>query len=184
MSQAWHKENVSCIITARISNIANPSSIQDKCCIWIYTTSQWALLTVESLWLSGRASDCEIRRSEVWFLKGTQNFSFVLHSWQVKKNIFFPQYTPGIKIYIQTKRNKFWRGGRIVVYHDRLETLPQAAPAQENFDNVKKLSLHLSTSNSSRVVLWGNFQGVVRSLFLSWERGRVRAFLISLLLWP
>ena len=100
------------------------------------------------------------------------------------KKHFFPQYTPGIKIYIQTKRNKFWRGGRIVVYHDRLETLPQAAPAQENFDNVKKLSLHLSTSNSSRVVLWGYFQGVVRSLFLSWERGRVRAFLISLLLWP
>ena len=95
------------------------------------------------------------------------------------KKHFFPQYTPGIKIYIQTKRNKFWRGGRIVVYHDRLETLPQAAPAQENFDNVKKLSLHLSHSNSSKVVLWGYFQGAIRSLFLSWERGRVQAFLIN-----
>ena len=111
LSQAWHKENVSCIITARISNIVNPSSIQDKCCIWIYTTSQWALLTVESLWLSGRASDCEIRRSEVWFLKGTQNFSFVLHSWQVKKT-FFSQYTPGIKIYIQTNLEKQVLKGR------------------------------------------------------------------------
>ena len=40
-----------------------------------------------------------------------------------------------------------------MVYHDRLEALPQAAPAQENFDNVKKLSLYLSNSNSSRVVL-------------------------------
>ena len=29
-----------------------------------------------------------------------------------------------------------------MVYHDRLETLPQAALAQENFDSVKKLSLH------------------------------------------
>ena len=95
------------------------------------------------------------------------------------KKHFFPQYTPGIKIYIQTKRNKFWRGGRIVVYHDRLETLPQAAPAQENFDNVKKLSLYLSNSNSSRVVLWGYFQGAIRSLFLSWERRRVQAFLIN-----
>ena len=171
-------------LTARISNIADPSSIQDKCCIWTYMTSQWALLTKESLWLSGRASDCEIRRSEVWFLKGTQNFSFLSYTRDKSKKHFFPQYTPGIKIYIQTKRNKFWRGGRIVVYHDRLETLPQAAPAQENFDNVKKLSLYLSNSNSSRVVLWGYFQGVIGSLFLSWERGRVRAFLISLLLWP
>ena len=99
---------------------------------------------------------------------------------------FSPQYTPCIKIYIQTKRNKFWRGGEvwhkvklIVVNHDRLETLPQAAPAQENFDSVKKLSLHLSHSNSSKVVLWGYFQGAIRSLFLSWERGRVQAFLIN-----
>ena len=97
-------------LTARISNIANPSSIQDKCRIWIYMTSQWALLTKESLWLSGRASDCEIQRSEVWFLMGTQNFFFVPHSWQVKKH-FSPQYTPCIKIYIQTKRKNFLRGG-------------------------------------------------------------------------
>ena len=142
-------------------------------------TSQWVLLTIESLWLSGRASDCEIWRSEVWFLKGTLIFFFVPHLWQVKKKHFSPQYTPCIKIYIQTKRNKFWRGGRIVVYHDRPETLPQAAPAQENFDNVKKFSLHLSHSNSSKVVLWGYFQGAIRSLFLSWERGRVQAFLIN-----
>ena len=29
---------------------------------------------MESLWLSGRASECEIQRSEVQFLVGTQNF--------------------------------------------------------------------------------------------------------------
>ena len=40
-----------------------------------------------------------------------------------------------------------------MVYHDRLETLPQAALAQENFDSVKKFSLHLSHSNPSKVVL-------------------------------
>ena len=80
-------------LTARISNIADPSSIQDKCCIWTYMTSQWALLTIGSLWLSGRASDCEIQRSEVWFLKGTQNFFFVSHLWQVKNTFFSTIYS-------------------------------------------------------------------------------------------
>ena len=34
----------------------------------------------ESLWLSGKASEREIRRSEVRFLMGTQNFFFVPRS--------------------------------------------------------------------------------------------------------
>ena len=42
---------------------------------------------MESLWLSGRASERGIRRSEVRFLVKTQNFFFVPHSWQDEKNI-------------------------------------------------------------------------------------------------
>mgnify|MGYP006963848294 CR=1 FL=1 len=55
---------------------ADPRSIQDACHIW---TSEWALLTIDSLWLSGRASECGIQRSEVQFLIRTQNFFFVPH---------------------------------------------------------------------------------------------------------
>ena len=42
----------------------------------------WALLTLESLWLSGRALECAIQRSEV------QLFFFVPHLWQDKKMSF------------------------------------------------------------------------------------------------
>ena len=38
-------------------------------------------------WLSGRASERGIRRSEVRFLVGTQNFFFVLRSWQDEKHL-------------------------------------------------------------------------------------------------
>ena len=41
----------------------------------------WALLTLESLWLSGRALECAIQRSEV------QLFFFVPHLWQDKKRL-------------------------------------------------------------------------------------------------
>ena len=44
---------------------ADPNSMQDK-----------ALLTIESLWLSDRVSECRIQRSEVWLLIGTQNFFY------------------------------------------------------------------------------------------------------------
>ena len=50
-------------------DIADPSSMQAAC------------------QLSGRASERGIRRSEVWFLMGTQNFFFVPRSWQ-DENIF------------------------------------------------------------------------------------------------
>ena len=42
--------------------------MQDACHIW---TLKCALLTIKSLWLSGRASEHRIQRSEVWFLMGT-----------------------------------------------------------------------------------------------------------------
>ena len=42
---------------------------------------------VESLWLSGRASQHGIRRSEFRFLMGTQNFFFVPRLWQDEKHL-------------------------------------------------------------------------------------------------
>ena len=42
---------------------------------------------MESLWLSGRASERGIRKSEVRFLMGTQNFFFVPRSWQYEKHL-------------------------------------------------------------------------------------------------
>ena len=54
-----------------LSTLSDPRSMQDACHSW---TSQWNLLTVESLWLSGRASERGIRRSEVCSLMGTQIF--------------------------------------------------------------------------------------------------------------
>ena len=50
-------------------------------------TSQWTLLTVESLWLSDRASEHGIRGTEVRFLIGTQNFFFVSRLWQDEKHL-------------------------------------------------------------------------------------------------
>lgn len=47
-----------------------------------------ALLTVESLWLSGRASLCGTRRFEVRFVTETQNSFFISRSWQDEKNTF------------------------------------------------------------------------------------------------
>ena len=55
--------------TLRI-DIADPSSMQGV----------YHINFVQSLWLSGRASECEIRGSEVRFIMGTQNFFFVPRS--------------------------------------------------------------------------------------------------------
>ena len=66
-------------------NITDPCSMQDTCHIW---TSKWALHSIESLWLSVRASECGIRRSEVKFLMRTQNFFFVSCLWQDEKYSF------------------------------------------------------------------------------------------------
>ena len=46
------------------------------------------LLTIESLWLSGRASEHGIWRTEVRFLMGTQNFSLSHTCAKTKKNLF------------------------------------------------------------------------------------------------
>ena len=43
----------------------------------------------QSLWLSGRASELGIWRSEVWFLMGTQSVSFVPCLWQDEKYLFY-----------------------------------------------------------------------------------------------
>ena len=64
-------------------DIADPSSMQDACDMNFVTDS----LTVESLWLSGRASERGIRRSEVRFLMRTLYFLSVPRSWQDEKNI-------------------------------------------------------------------------------------------------
>ena len=52
----------------------------------IWTSSETSL-TMESLWLSGRASESGIRRSEVRFVIGTQNFS-LSHASDKTKIIF------------------------------------------------------------------------------------------------
>ena len=65
-------------------NIADPNSMQDTCHMNFVIDS----LTAESLWLSGRALECRIRRSEIRFLIGTRNFFFVPHSWHNRKKIF------------------------------------------------------------------------------------------------
>ena len=55
-----------------------------QCHIW---TSKWALHSIESLWLSVRASECGIQRSEVQFLVRTHNFFFVSCLWQDEKHL-------------------------------------------------------------------------------------------------
>ena len=65
-------------------DLADPRSMQDACHIW---TSWWASFTIESLWLSCTASQRGIRRPEVPFFIGTQNFFFVPRSWQDAKHL-------------------------------------------------------------------------------------------------
>ena len=48
-------------------------------------TSWYTALTVESLWLSGRASERGVLGSEIRFLMRTQNFFLVPRSWQDEK---------------------------------------------------------------------------------------------------
>ena len=68
-------------------DIADPSGMQDSC----HKSFKKDLAHLESMWLSGRASECGICRSEVRFLMGTQNF-FVLRSRQ-DVNIFLNVFT-------------------------------------------------------------------------------------------
>ena len=62
--------HVSYSICKHAIDSADPRSMQDVS----YMNFVIVLLTIESLWLSGRASERGIRRSEVRFLKG--NFLF------------------------------------------------------------------------------------------------------------
>ena len=52
-----------------------------------------ALLTIQFPWLSGRASDCAIQRSEVQFLVGTHSFYFVPHLPSAKPTISLILFT-------------------------------------------------------------------------------------------
>ena len=52
-----------------------------------------ALLTIQFPWLSGRASDCAIQRSEVQFLVGTHSFYFVSHLPSAKPTISLILFT-------------------------------------------------------------------------------------------
>ena len=61
-------------------DIADPSTMQDAC-------HTWTSLSVESLWLSGGASERGIRTSAVRFLMRTQNLFFVPRSWQDEINL-------------------------------------------------------------------------------------------------
>ena len=71
-------------------NITDPCSMQDTCHIW---TSKWALHSIESLWLSVRASECGIQRSQVQFLMRTQNFCFVSCLWKDEKHLSLSLYS-------------------------------------------------------------------------------------------
>ena len=88
--RSWQDEKTSFLILHRAQNlpsllfcqkhyaidIADPSSMQDACYMNFV------------MWLSGRASERGIQRSEVRFLMGTQNFFFVPRSWQDEKTSF------------------------------------------------------------------------------------------------
>ena len=64
LSRAWDSFDKNYAI-----DIADPSSMQDAC--------HMNFVPVDYLWLSDRASERGIRRSEVRFLMGIQNFFFV-----------------------------------------------------------------------------------------------------------
>ena len=66
------------------------SLILAVCRTRVMWTSQWTLLTVESLWLSDRASEHGIRGTEVRFFMGTQHLQFFTKS---KLTIFLILFT-------------------------------------------------------------------------------------------
>ena len=71
-----HPFNLISIYKLYAIDIADPSSMQDAC---------HKNFVMESLWLSGWASEREILRSEVRFLMWIKNFFFVPRSWQDEK---------------------------------------------------------------------------------------------------
>ena len=73
-----HPFNLIYICKLYAIDIADPNSMQD---------ARHKNFVMESLWLSGRASEREIRRSEVRFLMWIKNFFFVPRSWQDEKHL-------------------------------------------------------------------------------------------------
>ena len=78
-SRAWDKEIILSIHEERTSDLRIPRfdalslSYRDSESV-SYMNFEMALLTIGSVWLSSRASERGIRRSEIRFLMGTQNF--------------------------------------------------------------------------------------------------------------
>ena len=89
MKSIWH---VSCILLGSAmliaSAVSDPNSMQDMC----HMNFVIDLIPIESLWLSGRASEHGIQRSEVRFLMGTWIFS-LSHAHDMTKNIFLYFFT-------------------------------------------------------------------------------------------
>ena len=75
------------------------SLILAVCRTRVMWTSQWTLLTVESLWLSDRASEHGIRGTEVRFLMGTQNF-FLCLTLVTRRKTSFSSSLPSSKLTI------------------------------------------------------------------------------------
>ena len=69
-----------------VNDIADPSSLQDAYHAW---TSEWALPTTDSPWLSCRASEGGVRRFEVRFSWGLRIFSCPTLVTRRKKISFF-----------------------------------------------------------------------------------------------
>ena len=67
------------------NDIDDSNSIQEVCYIRV---SWWALLTIEPLLLSDRASECGIWMSEVWFLLGLRSFILSHACDKTKKHLF------------------------------------------------------------------------------------------------
>lgn len=68
-----------------------------------YLTSLTTIVTI-TLWLSGRAWDCQIRRSDVQFFVETWNFFFVSHS----KTLFFETCRIKLKQCLQQRLPTFF----------------------------------------------------------------------------
>ena len=92
-SRAWDKEIILSVHKEPTSDLwipcldALPLSYRDSESV-SYMNFEMAVLTIGSVWLSSRASERGIRRSEIRFLMGTQNFFLPRARDKTKKNIF------------------------------------------------------------------------------------------------
>ena len=114
-------------------DIADPNSMQDG-----YHELRNRPRSLENLWLSGRASECRILRSEVRFLMGTQNFFFVPRSWRDEKTFFFND------VEIAGKRSKAFKTTQIYT-----KILWFGCPTRKFA--LKQVSFHNKIANWSRL---------------------------------